>query len=593
MLLTFIDSLLVIFITLNAGLFTIKGLSRLFRLELQADLLGTFLTGLILSTVYFSLLSFWVPVNFLVLIPLACIGIFTIRQNKPVYRRLYALVKEYLTRPYLLFTISFLILLTVNAVLPPGNADSKGYHYQTIRWYEMYKVIPGLGNIHGRYAFNGAGFILQAPYSFTGGHSLDILNGGHSLYPLNGILIGLFFFWLMKRTVRNRHSPLGIVYFLLNLIFFRIFPINVTSPSTDPLFEVCMLYGLLKCIELIREDRLDLSTVSIPLLILVFAPIAKLSAYPVILVVLYIFFFVIPKKERKLSHALWCLPIGLLIYIPWLVRNVILSGYLIYPIPFIDLFHVDWKMPGKVLYADYYMINYWIKGIGVNSENMEKYADFHTIPMKEWLLPWVKSEWEGAHAVTVVIMVAAVVFSPLCWIILYLRKKRPSVHLFVLWIIQYACIWNWLNNSPDFRFGIVFMSIALAIPLFLLAPDHWKPGLKMPRRMLVPVLYAVFALFFVFKACIRPGNYPFTLADCWLYPLKDIHTRMRNNQQDFPYKVMRYGVKLYMADWTHDCINAPGPCMSWEYGDIDMRGPRIEDGFYNVQTKEGGVFPYF
>jgi len=587
MLLTFIDALLVIFITLSIGLFTVRGLSQLLRTPLQTDLPGIFLSGLIFCTVYFSILSFWLPVNYLVLIPLAGISLFTMRRNAPVYRQLYASAKEYLTRPYLLFTIPFLILWGVNAILPPGNGDSKGYHYETIRWYEMYKVIPGLGNIHGRYTFNGAGFILQAPYSFT---TLT----GHSIYPLNGVIIALFFLWLMKRTVLNRHSPRGVFYFLLTVIFFRIFPINVSSPSTDPLFEVCMFYGLLKCIELIYDNKMNLSSGFVPLLILVFSPVAKLSAYPVLLAVLYIFFFVIPKKERRLSHALIYVPLGLLIYLPWLGRNVIMSGYLIYPVSFLDFFNVDWKMPKEAVYVDYYMINYWIKGLAVNVPNMQRFTDLHTFPMKEWLFPWLKKELPGIHTVTALLLIAAVVLSPFGWVILYLRKKKPSVHLFVLWAIQYACIWNWLNNSPDFRFGIVFISITLAIPLFLLTPDHWRPGIRVPR-LLTPVLYTVFALFFVVKACIRPGNYPFTLADCWLYPLKDIQTRTQNNQQDFPYKVMKSGVKLYLSDWTHHCLNAPGlcaPCMSWKYGDIQMRGTRIEDGFYNAHVEMGNVYPF-
>jgi len=43
-------------------------------------------------------------------------------------------------------------------------------------------------------------------YSFTG-------LTGQAIYPLNGVLIGLFLFWVLARILRHRHSLTGLVYF--------------------------------------------------------------------------------------------------------------------------------------------------------------------------------------------------------------------------------------------------------------------------------------------------------------------------------------------------------------------------------------------
>ena len=61
--------------------------------------------------------------------------------------------------------------------------DSDLYHAQSIRWIEEYGVVPGLGNIHVRFAYNSSFFALSALYSmrFLGGQSLHTVNGFFAL----------------------------------------------------------------------------------------------------------------------------------------------------------------------------------------------------------------------------------------------------------------------------------------------------------------------------------------------------------------------------------------------------------------------------
>ncbi|HEX9513858.1 MAG TPA: hypothetical protein VF939_25380, partial [Puia sp.] len=208
MLLLLADSLLLIFLTLSLGILTLNILDRLFRVTIQSDLLGTFLAGLIPSTIYFNIISFWLPVNYLSLIPLALISLLVFRQHKERFRQEALSIREQLNRilqpSNWVFTGGLLVLLLYFSILPGINADSKGYHYLSILWYEKYKVIPGLANVHGRYAFNPAAFIIQSAYSFTG-------LTGQSIYPLNTVLIGLFLFWLLVRMLRQKDSLAGLV----------------------------------------------------------------------------------------------------------------------------------------------------------------------------------------------------------------------------------------------------------------------------------------------------------------------------------------------------------------------------------------------
>lgn len=61
----------------------------------------------------------------------------------------------------------------------PAHYDTDVYHFQAIKWIEEYGVVPGLGNLHNRFAYNSALMPLQALFSFEWliGQSLHTVNG--------------------------------------------------------------------------------------------------------------------------------------------------------------------------------------------------------------------------------------------------------------------------------------------------------------------------------------------------------------------------------------------------------------------------------
>jgi hypothetical protein len=70
MLLLLTDALLLLFITFSLGILSLQVLTKMLGSPPDTDPLGIFLLGLIPSTIYFNLVSFWQPVNFLTLLPL-------------------------------------------------------------------------------------------------------------------------------------------------------------------------------------------------------------------------------------------------------------------------------------------------------------------------------------------------------------------------------------------------------------------------------------------------------------------------------------------------------------------------------------------
>ncbi len=62
---------------------------------------------------------------------------------------------------------------------------------------------------------------------------------------------------------------------------------------------------------------------------------------------------------------------------PWFARNVVLSGWLIYPFPYIDLFNLDWKAPLKLVILDKRWIEAWARMPGLQPDKVLDHGFYH------------------------------------------------------------------------------------------------------------------------------------------------------------------------------------------------------------------------
>ena len=589
MLLLLADSFLLFFITMNVGILTRNLLEKIFRCTIVSDLLGIFLLGLIFSSVYFNIFSFWLPVNYLSLIPLAILSLvvfFTNRDKMLSMGRSIRYQWQYFRLPAaglhvnahwsrLLIFFSVLVVFFVYWVLPPANADSRTYHYLSILWYEKYKVVPGLVNVFGCFAFNPVSFIIQAAYSFTG-------PAGQSLYPLNGVLVGLLLMWLLVRLFKAKSAGIAFAYLVLIVILYRPMLINISSPSSDVLVIVCVTYPLVRLLEFILSKNITVPHVLVPMLIILYSLIAKLSSFPVLMILPFILYW-LPGKKFSGAFFWKVFVIALLLYIPWLGRNYIMSGYLVYPFPYLDLFHPDWKAPPDVMKLDIFYINVVPKLNGQAAILQTPGAHL------SWLFPWLLYFFRNHSPLDPAIFILAIL-SPLYWIIPFRGKAKIDKRAWVLWLVTYGAVWIWLITSPVIRFGASILALAIVFPFFTMAYDDFERKRQGWYRTVLSMLFIAASVYYVRAAYIKPTTYPFTLADCWLFPLKDY--TYKNDNAGFPYRVLRGGVKLYVADGTHHCMNAGLPCMVLDYAKIEMRGDRLDQGFRTTSDRIRSLCPF-
>jgi hypothetical protein len=138
-------SCLLFFISYFTGICTVNFFKKFLSIDFAANALEIFLFGLITSYTYFNLLSFFIPVNYITLLPLLGLSLFLF-SKKAVRQHFFVQVRQiatlFLSREKLPYTLPLIAMLLVYWIIPPMNRDSGEYHYIAIRWYEQFKIVP-------------------------------------------------------------------------------------------------------------------------------------------------------------------------------------------------------------------------------------------------------------------------------------------------------------------------------------------------------------------------------------------------------------------------------------------------------------------
>jgi hypothetical protein len=123
------------------------------------------------------------PLNVLTVSPPVLIGLLLLVRNGVGWARIDH--RELGFRWNVLWSLKLLLVfagvywLLARTMLPADQADSGLYYLSSIRWLNEYPVVPGLGNLHGRLAFNQSYLSFAAALNFypVYGHGKNSING--------------------------------------------------------------------------------------------------------------------------------------------------------------------------------------------------------------------------------------------------------------------------------------------------------------------------------------------------------------------------------------------------------------------------------
>lgn len=404
------------------------------------------LCGLACVTVYaqfFSLFSgVGLPANGLLCV--VCAGILWWERKD-----LGGLFSRYLTGGRMVCVLALFLLFAYGTSRGMIHYDTGLYHAQSIRWIEEYGIVKGLGNLHCRLAYNSASFALSALYSmaFLGGRSFHCC-AGFLAFVLAVICLETGASLRAGRLRCSDFARVMCVYYLVNIFD------EMVSPASDYFMVLLAFYIVIRWLDLLESGEQTVLPYALLCVLGVFLMTVKLSAALILLLTIYPAYYLL--RGKRWGEASLYLGLGIVTALPYFIRNVVISGWLVYPFTQLDLFSVSWKIPKGVADYDAREIQVWGRGY--------RDVSLFDMPMREWLPAWFRG-LAGSDRLFVIAAAFSVFVLLVIAVGMAFRWWRRQWGLLLLQGTVAASFVFWLCTSPLMRYGCVYVYLTPAVVL--------------------------------------------------------------------------------------------------------------------------------
>ena len=461
MLFTVLSWLIILVVFGGTGFGCTKIINKLFDHEVKS-LHGIIMIGLVFSTVYAEAFSTMYKLGCAAFIIISMIMLASLLYSGgEIYDLLRKIKNEADSNRakaigMTLIFVCFLFFASYISSRPPLGFDAYNYHVPDIRWLEEYGAVKGAGNLASRFAYNSSFHCLQALFSFA-------WVGGTSYHSMNG------FIWLFMVL----HTVFSFSFFsgksfgmsdVIRAVFLRILFGCISWGMNEPLaapitdfMPLCLVgYIFMEWSALNEEKETDDTAYGLLAVLGIFAVSVKLSAaVPALFAIAPVINLIM---KRRYDTLIKFVIISIMVTAPFLIRNVILSGYLIYPIAGLDLFDFDWEMPKSVVVSDNVAIKLFARNEG-SFQNINLQKSF-----SEWFDEWQRTHFPW-HAMDVVYNLIIAIGVIMVSLFLMLRKKKGNYD-HILYLDAAVGFLFWLFSAPSLRFGVIWFYLLPAVCIY-------------------------------------------------------------------------------------------------------------------------------
>ena len=348
--------------------------------------------------------------------------------------------------------VLFAIWLANRAMGPIGVYDTGLYHLNALRWITDYALVPGLGNLHGRLAFNSSYFLFPA--------LLDIGPWSHMAHHLaNGLLLLVVGGQLVHSLMQIFEGSARRYHFFAAVFivpFARLSFVHASSLAPDlPIF----LLGIVISFQVAKVLFSAAGTQDFNFIIFsVFLLIAVSVAVKLSFIILGMFYgLIILVKLIQQYKGYWRRRLMLyfippvVILITWMARGVVLSGYIAYPAT-VGAFDVDWKVPVGHVVLEAKWIQSWARDPKIYNHPDEVLNNW------DWLGPWGRRIAQKSGLIDVVLPLSLMLVAAFISI---LYRKKVFAPAWILLLPACPALVFWFLTAPDPRFaGAAFWILA-------------------------------------------------------------------------------------------------------------------------------------
>ncbi|MBN8851501.1 MAG: hypothetical protein BGO55_04285 [Sphingobacteriales bacterium 50-39] len=524
----------------------------------QRPLASYFFSGLIMLAALGQWFVLFLPLNayilwFFILPPLSILSILFRRR----LARIIATIRSQGPASSFLFPIlaAFVVMVLVLNSGPTVMDDTDSYHIQMVKWAQEHGTVPGVANLHLRYGFNSSWFLaiaLLIPPSPGINHYMT-LNGLISIWLCYYLLCKVTTAFSSGPVARNYNSAIGaFIVLILGLAVWPMIRGNATTANYD-FISTCIIIILFMEAGVTRKPALMPEWIVWPL----FLCTIKLVNIVMLACCLQSLLIYFSRRSLRLYIAA-----AFFILIPFFLRNLILSGYILYPLYQLDFFYFDWKVPRQLVVEIMDYVEYF------NRSNGNQELVIHR-PFPDWVPIW--------HTQLVLYDKVLTDLSVLCWALVLLRWKKLTAtfssqyRILLLTLLLMLAVWFFVAPDPRFIYGVLLAGVYTLIMTLPPLLSQWGP-----RRIL--------------------GVGTISLSCCILvYTIVKIASHQDYRNWTLPHPLPVPAVQLVTVDgiemqiperalgnWNPRCYDLSLPCLYTVSPFLHARGKHISDGFKMV-----------
>lgn len=384
----------------------------------------------------------------------------------------------------IMFLLLSLLLYPFWKVLPKAY-DHYLYHDQVISWFNTYKLNWGLGNLHGRFAFNNSLFPTIASFQ---------LDYKSNWYFFNIFLFVLFLFKLNNfRSLNNTIlTQIGTSIYALGVFIYGLPYFSGVSPDFQIVIFVSVV--LLNFIQYTEGKGSRIYLV----LLCTFSVTVKLNFAPLLLSIATIVLFKDYKITKKLDFKLYLLP-SIFISI-WMVRSIIISGQIVYPFPPLHTEVFKHSVSEKQVVNELIAVTGWAQSPG------KGYRESYLLNKGtlNWFPKWYKerfnhtySRFPGIGKISISAFAIISLLSGILMLFYFITARNIELAFLVLALL--TNIVYWFMTGPDYRFGFLNFLILMLLPLLI----NIQMKIVNVLVLLFTILTVPFQIMFSFKIGLK------------------------------------------------------------------------------------------
>jgi hypothetical protein len=537
--------------------------------------------GWLISLLFFSVLHLFLPLTYNLSIFFFGFGlIFFVIAKRNQLKNLGQVKFHYDQYVFAILLLLIASYIASRAMLTPTAYDSGLYHFSSIRWLNECSIVPGLGNLHGRLAFNQTFFSYVAYLNFY-----PLFGRGHNV--ANSFLLLLFIGQLLYLIVCGFRSYrlqnlLSSPYYFSTLLFLPVSIYfmkyhSISSPNPDfasSIIQIILFLFFVKTIEKLQVNTVDYASIGFLIIMSVSAVTIKLSnVFYVVIIVLTILWLFIYRKEALKPYRLMiiktCLLV-LLILLVWTFRGIVSSGYPAYPSTFGEV-DTEWTMSRESVRDEAEWVYSFARQPGHPKE--EVLANWN------WFSSWLRRVLLNRNGffniiypilTTSLLIIAAITFRRIHRTDQTITSNKISFFFILPVVLSLLC---WFFTAPSIRFAnALFFILPVSASLILFFAPGRVYNLKKQAFLFLSVFIIINAHIGYLLASNLFDSDNFSLAG--FQPIKKVELTLRETDTGLLLMIPTQGEKTW---------DSPLPATPYFNRNLQLRGSQLCEGFIVVE----------